>query len=255
MKALITGASSGIGRDIAVVLSKKGYDLILVARNKKKLEYLKTKLKTNIKIISMDLSIEKNCFLLYDSVKYEKIDILINNAGYGVFGEFCKTDLKTELNMIDLNIKAVHILTKLFLKDFKKRNAGRILNVASSAAFLAGPLMASYYASKAYVLRLTQAIYEELKKEKSAVYVGVLCPGPVETNFNERANVNFSIKGLKSREVAHYAVKKMMEGQLVIIPGLTMKAAYFAEKLTPEKLLLKIAYHMQRKKEKENFKN
>lgn len=250
MKALITGASSGIGRDIAVILSKKGYDLILAARNEKKLEYLKTKLKTNIKIIPIDLSMEKNCFLLYESVKHEKIDILINNAGYGIFGEFYKTDLKEELNMIDLNIKAVHILTKLFLKDFKKRNAGKILNVASSAAFLAGPLMASYYASKSYVFRLTQAIYEELKKEKSDVYIGALCPGPVETNFNKRANVNFSIKGLKSKKVAHYAIKKMMEGRLIIIPGFTMKAAYFAEKFIPEKLLLKIAYHMQKRKGK-----
>lgn len=248
MKALITGASSGIGRDIAVVLSKKGYDLVLVARSGKKMEYLKKRLKTNVTIIPMDLSIEKNCFSLYEMVKQENIDILINNAGYGIFGRFEETNLETELNMIQLNIKAVHILTKLFLKDFKKRNSGKILNVASSAAFLPGPLMSSYYASKAYVLRLTQAIHEELRQEKSEVYIGVLCPGPVETKFNERANVQFSMKALKSKEVAHYAVKKMMEGQLLIIPGFTMKVVYFAEKFIPDRLLLKIVYHIQKKK-------
>ena len=151
MKALITGASSGIGRDMARVLSEKGYDLILVARRKTKLEKLQKELKTNVEIIPMDISSTYNCMSLYNQVKKQDIDILINNAGFGIFGEFVNTNIDKELDMIDINIKTVHVLTKLFLKDFKAKNKGYILNVASSAAFLPGPLMASYYGTKAYI--------------------------------------------------------------------------------------------------------
>jgi short-subunit dehydrogenase len=154
-KALITGASSGIGRDMARVLSSKGYDLILVARRKDRLEELKNELKTDVQILPYDISNYENCISLYNEVKDQNIDILINNAGFGIFGDFLSIDLEKELNMIDVNIKSVDILTKLFLKDFKEKNKGYILNVASSAAFLPGPLLSSYYASKAYVLRLT----------------------------------------------------------------------------------------------------
>ena len=164
MKALITGASSGIGRDMARVLSDMGYDLILVARRKDKLEKLKKQLSTDVKIICLDVSSTYNCTKLYNKVKDEDIDILINNAGFGKFGEFNDIKLDDELDMIDVNIKAVHILTKLFLNDFVARNKGYILNVASSAAFQPGPLMATYYSTKAYVLHLTEAIYEELRK-------------------------------------------------------------------------------------------
>lgn len=248
MKVLITGASSGIGRDMAEIYSSKGYELILVARSKDKLELLANKLKTKVKIIQMDLSIPENCFRLYDLVKDEEIDILINNAGYGVFGKFLDTDLNEELNMIDLNIKAVHILTKLFLRAFKEKNKGSILNVASSAAFSPGPLFSSYYASKAYVVRLTEALYEELRRENSRVYIGALCPGPVDTNFNDRANVAFNLKGLKSYDVADYAIRKMEEGKLIIIPGTLMKISYCFTKITPNKMLLKATYKIQKKK-------
>ncbi|WP_040193948.1 SDR family NAD(P)-dependent oxidoreductase [Clostridium culturomicium] len=248
MKVLITGASSGIGRDMAEIYSNKGYELILVARSKDKLELLANKLKTKVKIIQMDLSIPENCFRLYDLVKDEEIDILINNAGYGVFGKFLDTDLNEELNMIDLNIKAVHILTKLFLRAFKEKNKGSILNVASSAAFSPGPLFSSYYASKAYVVRLTEALYEELRRENSRVYIGALCPGPVDTNFNDRANVAFNLKGLKSYDVADYAIRKMEEGKLIIIPGTLMKISYCFTKITPNKMMLKAAYKIQKKK-------
>lgn len=249
MKALVTGASSGIGRDISILLSKKGYDLILVARRKERLEELKNTLSTNVQIICADLSKEESCFALYEQVKDEDIDILINNAGFGIFGPFDKIDIHEELRLIDTNIKAVDILTKLFLKDFKIKDSGYILNVASSAAFLPGPLLSSYYASKAYVLRLTQAIYEELRREGSRVYVGSLCPGPVDTEFNKVANVKMSLKGLTSQYVAEYAIKQMFKRKLTIIPGKTMKLAAFFEKFVPEKQLLKIAYHMQKKKE------
>ena len=248
MKALITGASSGIGRDMARILSRKGYDLILVARREERLKELKSELKTNIEIISLDVSEVENCYNLYNQVKNQDIDIVINNAGFGIFGKFTDIDLEKELNMIDVNIKAVDILTKLFLKDFKEKNKGYILNVASSAAFLPGPLLSSYYATKAYVLRLTEAIYEELRREKSNVYVGVLCPGPVNTEFNKVANVKFALKGLTSEYVAKYAIEKMFRRKLIIIPGFIMKCAKFGTRLVPEKLLLRVAYNQQKRK-------
>lgn len=249
MKALITGASSGIGKDIAIELSDRGYDLILVARNERSLLAVQEEIKTKSDIIALDLSIEENCFKLYDMIKEQDIDILINNAGFGVFGDFTKTSIDKELAMINLNITAVHILTKLFLKDFAKKNKGYILNVASSAAFTPGPLMASYYASKAYVLRLTESIYGELKKKKSNVYVGALCPGPVDTNFNQVAGVQFGVRALESKMVARYAIKKMFQRKLVIVPGLSMKLCHVCVRFVPIKLLIKITYHIQKKKE------
>ncbi len=249
MKALVTGASSGIGRDISIILSRQGYDLILVARRIEKLEELKNILPTDIKTICIDLSKEEACFSLYEQVKNEDIDILINNAGFGIFGPFDEIDIQDELRMIDTNIKAVDILTKLFLKDFKRKDSGYILNVASSAAFLPGPLLSSYYASKAYVLRLTQAIYEELRRDGSSVYIGSLCPGPVDTEFNQTANVKMSLKGLSSQYVANYAIRQMFKRKLTIIPGITMKLAALFEKFFPEKLLLRITYHIQKKKD------
>lgn len=249
MKALITGASSGIGRDMAIILSKKGYDLILVARRMEKLEELKNTLSTDVQTICLDLSKEEACFELYEKVKNEDIEILINNAGFGIFGPFDEIDIHQELKMIDTNIRAVDILTKLFLKDFKRKNSGYILNVASSAAFLPGPLLSSYYASKAYVLRLTEAIYEELRRAGSKVHVCSLCPGPVDTEFNQTANVKFGLKGLTSEYVADYAIKQMFKRKLTIVPGTVMKMARFFEKFVPEKPLLRMAYNMQKKKE------
>lgn len=250
MKALITGASSGIGRDMARLLSEKGYDLILVARRKDRLDEVKEELKTNVEVICLDISEKENCFKLYNQVKEENIDILINNAGFGIFGKFLDIDIQKELNMIDVNIRAVDILTKLFLKDFYEKDSGYILNVASSAAFLPGPLLSSYYASKAYVLRLTEAIHEELRHQKSNVYIGALCPGPVDTEFNKVANVSFALKGLTSEYVAKYALNKMFKRKMVIVPGVIMKCARIGSKIAPEWLLLKVAYKQQKKKEK-----
>lgn len=249
MKALITGASSGIGRDMARFLSDMGYDLILVARRKDRLDELKSMLSTEVEVIPCDVSEKESCFSLYEKVKNEDIDILINNAGFGIFGGFLDIDIEKELNMIDVNIKAVDILTKLFLRDFKEKNKGYILNVASSAAFLPGPLLSSYYASKAYVLRLTEAIHEELRREKSDVYIGALCPGPVDTEFNKVANVRFALKGLSSEYVAKYAIKKMFKRKMIIVPGFIMKCARFATKIAPENVVLKIAYNQQKKKQ------
>lgn len=248
MKALITGASSGLGREFAKELSNLGYDLILVARRKQRLEQLKKELNVQVKIIFMDLSNPDNCILLYEKLKNEKIDVLINNAGFGLFGEFINTSLDRELEMIDINIKAVHILTKLFLQDFVKRNKGYILNVSSSASFFAGPLMSTYYGTKNYVTRLTEALYQELKVKKSNVYIGALCPGPVKTEFNEVANVEFCLKSLKANKVAHYTIHKMFKRQLIIIPGITNKFICLFHFIIPKKLLLKINYNIQKRK-------
>lgn len=248
MKVLITGASSGLGADFARQLSDMGYDLILVARRKKKLEQLQKELKTDVTIYDMDLSSTYNCMKLYELVKKENIDILINNAGFGVFGKFAKTKIEKELDMIDLNIKTVHTLTKLFLSDFNKKNKGYILNVASSAAFQPGPLMASYYASKAYVFNLTEGIAGELKYNKSNVYIGALCPGPVNTEFNKVAGVKFGLKALESKYVVKYALKKMFKGKILIVPGTNIKMVYFFGRFLPLKLKLKIAYNIQKSK-------
>ncbi len=245
MKALITGASSGIGADMARVLVSEGYEVILVARRKTRLEKLAKELGDKATIIVKDISSTYNCMELYNEVKKENIDILINNAGFGTFGEFSDTNLDKELDMIDLNIKSLHTLTKLFLKDFKKKDRGYILNVASSAGFMAGPLMATYYATKNYVVSLTSAIYEELKKEDSNVSVSLLCPGPVNTEFNKVARVHFSIKGMESMDVAKYAIKKMFDEKLIIIPGFKMKLGILFTRFIPRKLLLKISYKIQ----------
>lgn len=248
MKALITGASSGIGRDIARELSARGCDLILTARRTDRLEELQKELPTQVRVIGADLSREAECFRLHEETAPEKIDILINDAGFGVFGPFTETELKRELSMMDVDIRALHILMKLFLRDFTARNSGRILNVASSAAFQPGPLLSSYYAAKAYVLRLTEAVAEELRRDGSSVYVGALCPGPVRTEFDTVADVRFSVKGLSSEFVARYAVEKMFRGKTVIVPGPLMKLTRFAGRFLPEQALVRAAYHMQRRK-------
>lgn len=250
MKALITGASSGMGADMARVLVDEGYEVILVARRKTKLEKLQKELGDKAKVIVKDISSTFNCMELYNEVKDEDIDILINNAGFGVFGEFNKTNLDRELDMIDLNIKSVHTLTKLFLKDFIKKDRGYILNVASSAGFMSGPLMATYYATKNYIVSLTSAIYEELRKEGSNVSISALCPGPVDTEFNKVARVHFSIKGLNSMDVSKYAIKKMFDEKLIIVPSLKMKLGLFFLRFLPRKLMLKISYKIQNGKRK-----
>lgn len=248
MKALITGASSGIGRDMARYLSSLGWELILTARNEENLQKLQNELKTNVQIIPLDLADEKSVFELYNHCKGQSTDLLVNNAGYGIFGEFDKTDLQDELDLINVNIKAVHILTKLFLRDFKSRNSGHILNVASSAGFITGPLLSSYYASKNYVVRLSLAVYEELRRSRSKVKISIFCPGPVETNFNNRAGVKFSVKPISSEFAAKYAIDKCLAGKTIIIPSLDMKLGIFGTRFIPHKVLSAIAYNIQQKK-------
>ena len=271
MKVLITGASSGIGKDMAKILNQKGYDLVLVARDIEKLKqtkkemeksvqneptienskiekaYKNSKKATNkIEIIQMDLSEEQNCIELANKVK--DIDILINNAGFGDCGRFSETDLNKDISMIKTNVIAYHILTKLYLKEMKKKNSGKILNVASIAGFMPGPLMATYYATKNYIVRLSEAIREELKKEKSKVQISILCPGPVATNFNKVANVKFSLREANSMQVAKYAIKKLEKGKFYIVPGIDVKLARFGAKIAPSNFVAKITYKVQKRK-------
>lgn len=249
MKALITGASSGIGLDIARYLATKGYELILVSRNKEKLEQIQEHLPTKVTIIVADLSNEQRVKDLYVLAKKENIDILINNAGLGDFGYLTDTDLNKDLELINTNIKAVHILTKHMVKDMEKRETDTyILNVSSSAAFQPGPLMSTYYATKAYVYQLTEALYFEQKKKKTKVHVSVLCPGPVETNFNNVAGVKFAVKPLKSSFVAKYAIDQMFKNKMLIIPGFKMKCAKFFGRFVSDKSKLKMTYNIQKKK-------
>ncbi len=248
MKALITGASSGIGADIAKCLVSEGYEVILVARRKTRLEKLAKELGDKAKVIVMDISSTYNVMELYNQVKRENIDVLVNNAGFGLFGKFSESSIDKELDMIDLNIKAVHTLTKLFLKDFIKKDQGYILNVSSSAGFMPGPLMSTYYASKNYVTSLSGAIYEELRRDGSNVSISVLCPGPVDTEFNKVAKVSFAFKSMNSMDVAKYAVKCMFKKKLYIIPSFKMKFFVFLSKICPRKLLIKITYNIQRSK-------
>ncbi len=252
MLALVTGASSGFGRDMARALAKRGVSLILTARSVEPMEELKSELesKYNISadILPFDLGVRENCFKLYEAVKNKDVDIVINNAGFGVFGAFDETDLEKELGLIDLNITAVHILTKLFASDFKKRNSGYILNVASIAAYGIGPLFSSYYASKSYVHKLTLSIAEELRRTAPNVYMGVLCPGPAATNFDKVANVSFSIGMQTSEFVANYAISKMFENKKIIVPGFGIKLMRIMSKFAPEGITARVCYKMQHKK-------
>lgn len=249
MKALITGASSGIGLSMAKYLSRQGVELILVARNKERLEKIKEELGGNVRIVVTDISNLQKVKELYVLTRKDDIDILINNAGFGDFGEFKNTDLTNELLMIDTNIRALHILTKTFLRDMEKKNSGYILNVASSAAFQpGGPLMATYYATKSYVRSLSEGIWYELKKKKSNVVVSCLCPGPVDTNFNKVAGVTFSVKPLSSDFVAEYSLNEMLKGKRIIIPGFKMRCAKFFSRFVSDKFLLKTVYKIQKKK-------
>ncbi|MBQ9947731.1 MAG: SDR family oxidoreductase [Oscillospiraceae bacterium] len=253
MIALVTGASAGIGRDIARSLAKHGINLIITARRKDRLLELKKELTeaygVKVKTITADLSSEKQVRELYRRVRQYDIDILINNAGLGVFGGFTETDLDKELEMLDINIRAFHILFKLFLRDFENRDCGYILNTASSAGFFPGPLFSSYYATKAYVVRMTEAVYEELRCKNSGVNLSMLCPGPVATEFLDRAGVTFAMKPQSSEYVAEYAVREMFGGRLMICPSPLVTAGIYLRGLLPEPVLAYGARLIQSRRE------
>jgi hypothetical protein len=245
MKALVTGASSGIGYEIAKYLSEIGYDIIAVARNMDRLEKLKSEAGSHVELISVDLGNEQNCKDLFERVGKDDIDIVVNNAGFGLFGDFWETGLDTELHMIRTNITAVHILTKLFLKKMVEKNRGYIMNVGSLTGFMPGPKMATYYATKSYVIRLTQAIWQELNSIRSNVHICLLCPGPVDTRFDQVAGVKFDLKYQTSRYVARVAVDGMFRRKFLIIPGCGPKAIHCLSKISPDGLNAKAAALIQ----------
>ena len=247
--AVVTGASSGIGAEFARQLAKKGYRLILTARRLDKLQELAEELKTECIIVLADLSRKEDCFDFFMRIKNKKIDVFINNAGFGDCNYFICGDLKKELDMIDVNVKAMHILMKLVVSKMEKEGHGYFLNVASSAGLLpAGPYMATYYATKAYVTSITQAVAQELKENESTVYVGALCPGPVNTEFNEVANVEFALKGIRAEDCVRYALRQMKKREVIIIPTFIMKVATTMGRFVPRKVAVTLASTQQKKK-------
>jgi uncharacterized protein len=254
--ALITGASNGIGLELAKVHASKGDNLVLVARNKAKLDELKAELENQFKIkvytIGKDLAAANAAQDVYDETKKQniQIDFLINNAGFGDFGMFYETDWNKELQMINLNITTLTHFTKLFLQDMVKRRSGKIMNVASTAAFQSGPTMAVYYATKAYVLSFSEAIDNEVSDK--GVTVTALCPGATESGFQAAAAMEESalVKGRKlptSKEVAEYGYKAMMKGKTVAIHGLMNWIMANSVRFTPRALVVKITRKIQDK--------
>lgn len=248
MKCLVTGASSGIGKDMSKVLSDLGYQVIMVSSNKEKLEHASSEV-SNSKIYVADLSNDNDVNNLCDFILEEKPEVVINNAGFGAFGFFNEVDINKELEMIKVNVTSVHKITRTCLKYMEGVNNPYILNVASLAGLMpGGPMLSAYYATKSYVRSYTLGIYKELRKEKKNINISVLCPGPVNTNFNKVAGGHFSVKSLSSEYVARYSIKKMFRKKLVIIPGMSSKLAFFFSRLLPIKLILSIAYKIQHKK-------
>jgi uncharacterized protein len=251
--ALITGASGGIGRQLAYHFAEDGYSLVLVARSKENLEELKKELENNYSIsvlISIkDLSKQEEALKLYDEIKQQRITVqfLVNNAGFGLYGTFIETSWAEEADMIDLNIKTLTYLTKLFLPEMVERNEGRILNIASVASFLPGPLMAVYYATKAYVLSFTEALENELKDTN--ITISALCPGPTKTGFSDRANLSssklFESGALHVEDVAKVGYEQFMRGKTIIIPGAKFKVATMLPRFFPRKLITKVVRSMQ----------
>ena len=247
--ALVTGASSGIGAEIAKRLDSLGFNVIISARRTDRLEALAAGLKNKATVIAADLSRESECRRLFDETKDMKVSVLVNNAGFGVIGDFDKTNLDRELAMIDVNVKAVHILTKLFLREFVRKDRGYILNVASSAGLMpGGPLMAGYYAGKPYVVSLTRSIAEELRSRGSRVSISALCPGPVQTEFNDVAECHFSVKGIPADYCAECALKGLFGRKTLIVPDAGMRLAAGAVKFAPDGIVLRAAGKLQSKK-------
>lgn len=251
---LITGASTGIGYELAKLFAKDRHNLILVARDEGKLETAKNELSkynVEVKILSLDLSKSEDLQGLFNYVEMNKlnVDILVNNAGIGTFGDFSEIEWVKEEALIDINIKVLTKLTKYFLPKIIECKNGGILNVASTAAFCSGPRMAAYYASKAYVLNLTEAIYEECKD--SGIRISCLCPGPVKTTFQDKAGIKKSESAKKylmdAEEVAKVSYKDFKKGKLIIIPGMKNKLLVIGNKLLPRRISRKIILKTNKK--------
>jgi short-subunit dehydrogenase len=243
--ALITGASSGIGRDFARLLARDGYDLFLVARSEGKLRVVAEEV-GHASVIVADLASPAAPQKIFDAAG--PVDVLINNAGFGISGPFVETDLKAELEMIQVNIAAFTHLTKLFVRPMVARKSGRIMNVASTAALQPGPLMAVYYATKAYVLSFSEAIAEEL--HGAGVTVTALCPGPTATGFAAVSGMESSrlfnvTRPMNSEAVARYGIRAMQYGKRVAIPGVTNKLMAQSIRVSPRRLVTTIVRKLQ----------
>lgn len=250
MKCLITGASSGIGRDMAKVFSSMGYEVIMVSSNKEKLENASKDVQHS-RIFVSDLSNQDDTDRLCDFILKEKPQVVVNNAGFGAFGFYNEVEISREVEMINVNVISLHKITRTCLKYMEGVDNPYILNVASSAGLMpGGPMLSAYYATKSYVRSYSLGIYKELKKQGKKINISVLCPGPVNTNFNNVAGGTFSVKGLSSEYVSKYAVKKMFKKKTLIIPGFSMKLGVLLSRFVPTKLLLSIAFMIQHKKRK-----
>lgn len=247
MIALVTGASSGIGWQIACQLAARGWDLIVVARREDRLrrlkKYITSHFDSRVQIRVADLSHPDEVVALYKACRPYEIGLVVNNAGFGKVGPFVEIPLQEDLAMVRTNITAVHILTKLFVRSMSR---GVILNVASMAAYQPAPLMATYAATKAYVLSLSRAVNYEMKQQHKAVRVIALCPGPVETEFNDVANAVFHLPSMPSERCVRMALEHLSDGRDTIIPGAVMNVLHVLSKLLPACWELPVQYVAQR---------
>jgi len=247
--ALITGASDGIGLELARIMAGDGYDLVLVARNQKRLEEIARELKpARVGVLAKDLSVAGAAEEIHREIS--QVEVLVNNAGFGVFGKFAETPLADELGMMQVNVTALVALTKLYLAGMVAAGRGRVMNVASTAAFQPGPLMAIYYATKAFVLSFSEAIANELAG--TGVTVTALCPGPTATGFQERGQMQDSglVKGKKimdARTVAEAGYRAMLAGKPLVIPGVKNKLLAQSVRFSPRSLVTKLVRAMQEK--------
>jgi len=245
--ALITGASGGIGLELARIFAREGFELVLVARNRERLEQIAAELKpASVRVIAVDLTAANAPQEIQREIP--AVDVLVNNAGYGVYGKFAETSFDDDLGLMQLNMTALVVLTRLYLPGMIAARNGKVLNVASTAAFQPGPLMSLYYASKAFVLSFSEAIANEL--EGTGVTVTALCPGPTATGFQERAHVEKSrlfqyVKVMDARTVAEIGYRGLMAGKTLVIPGLMNKLLAQSVRVSPRKMVTKIARMVQ----------
>lgn len=247
--AVITGASSGIGAEFARQLADRGYSLMLVARRADRMQALADTLSVPCEIFPADLADRRECDRLVQELRGRRVDLFVNNAGFGECGHFLQTDLDRELAMLDVNVRALHILTKEMVRKMEEQGGGALLNVGSSAGLLpAGPCMAAYYASKSYVVSLTTGVAAELRSAGSPVYLGCLCPGPVDTEFNTVAHVRFALPGISPQRCVAAALDGIRRRKTVIVPGHGMAVAMALSRLVPRGILTKMVAHQQRRK-------
>lgn len=249
-RVLITGATSGIGYEFSKIFIEEGYDAILVGRNLeslKELEKFSQDKNGSVYIYKLDLSKDLNIDFLYKDIKEKigEVNILINNAGIGLNGEFNDLSWDKQLDIINVNIIALTKLTKLILKDMVLRKEGKILNVASTGSYQPGPLISVYYASKAYVLSFSEALREEVKEK--GIDIVTLCPGATKTNFSKRAGKEDLNVAMSAKDVAYCGYKALMKNRAICIPGFMNKILIFLSKVSPTVLNAKMVKKIQLK--------